>query len=116
MYQKVKYKYIQTPFVLFYRVNGEVDDTIETIATGVVTAVVVPIQLFNNGNESALGPTITFFLPQGTRFIRAFDIDSVSLLYILVMSVFAKIKLLRKETFIEAICACWPQAGMCLVS
>ena len=69
---------VKLPFVLFYRVNGVVDDTIETISTGVVTAVLIPIRLVNSGNESALGPTVTFDLLQGTGFIRAFDVESVS--------------------------------------
>ena len=58
--------------------NGVVDNAIETISTGVVTAVLIPIELVNNGIESALGPTITFDLPQGTGFIRAFDTEAVS--------------------------------------
>ena len=58
--------------------NGVVDDSIKTISTGVVTAIRIPIRLANRGNESALGPTVTFDLISGTRFIRAFDIATVS--------------------------------------
>ena len=65
-------------FVLFYRVEGVVDNRITSVAAGVVTSIRIPIQLVNRGSESALGPTITFDLPQGTGFIRAFDSDTVS--------------------------------------
>ena len=60
------------------RVDGVVDNTIDTIAAGVVTAVLIPVALSNVANESAVSPNVTFRLLQGTRFIRAFDTDTVS--------------------------------------
>ena len=59
--------------------NGVVNEDINSISTGVVTAIRIPILLTNRGNESALGPTVTFDLPRGTGFIRAFDIATVSI-------------------------------------
>ena len=63
---------------LFYRVDGDVDSTINTVSAGVVTAIRIPIQMSNRANEPAFSPTITFNLPNRTDFIRAFDASTVS--------------------------------------
>lgn len=77
------YETVTLPFleILIFcnRVNGEVDDSIDTISAGVVTAVRIPLRLSNIGSESAVAPTISFDLPQGTGFIRAFEVTSVSI-------------------------------------
>ena len=64
---------------LFYRVDGVVDTNINSISAGVVTAVRIPIQMRNRAPERAITPTITFDLPQGMDFIRAFDNSTVSI-------------------------------------
>ena len=64
---------------LFYRVDGVVDTNINSVSAGVVTAVRIPIRLTNRAPERAITPTITFNLPQGTDFIRAFDSSTVSI-------------------------------------
>lgn len=69
----------QTHFWYVYRVDGTVVDNIGSIVAGVVTAVRVPLQLSNEGDEVAVQPIISFNLPQGTRFIRAFSNSSVSI-------------------------------------
>lgn len=76
---------------LFYRVDGAVDSTINTVSAGVVTAIRIPIQMTNRANERALSPTVTFNLPQGTDFIRAFDASTVSFSRILTVVCCTKI-------------------------
>ena len=55
------------------------DTNIDSVSAGVVTAVRIPIRMTNRAPERAITPTITFDLPQGMDFIRAFDNSTVSI-------------------------------------
>jgi len=65
-------------FIFLNRINGVVSKSINSVSAGVVTAVRIPLKLANFGGEPAIAPTITFDLPQGIGFIRAYEVVSVS--------------------------------------